>query len=186
MYIFLPSLDSAGNSKTVCLQVNYELGYVVGTILSSSYVHQVSFNFRFIYDPILLSSLETLGTVNTITEEYQESLDETDPKDSTRIIVVKDELYTILQAIVAYTRQKIFTDTTLCTVKEFVRGFRDVFSKTVASTHNRQLIEYVQRYIWYWFEQRLSITTYNGPRTRLYFFKIKSDKNKNHESIKRS
>jgi hypothetical protein len=157
----------------------------MGIILACSYIHRMDSEFRFIYDPVLVYCLETLGTLNTIEKETQESLDATDPEQTTRTIIVKDELYTILQAIVAYTRQKIFTDETLCTVKDFVRGFRDVFSKTVTSTHNRQLIEYVQRYIWYWFEQRLSITTYNGPRTRLYFFKIKNDKNKNHDSLSR-
>ena len=144
----------------------------MGIILACSYVHHMDTEFRFIYDPVLLSCLETLGSLNTIEEDTQESMDMADPEQITQLIIVKDELCIILQAIVAYTRQKIFTDETLCTVEDFVRGIRDVFSKIMVATTNRTFVEYIQRYIWYWFEQRLSVTTYNGPRARIYFFKV--------------
>lgn len=157
MYLFLPCKQSTFDP--ICLQVNYELGYIIGVLLTRNYTHELSTSFQFSYDSKLYSSLETLGSQHTLT--YDAST-----------ITVQNELYLILETLARYTRRKIFLDQELCQVEEYVKGLRDVFASNVVATRHRILIEYLQRYVWYWFEQRVSIVIYNGDRTRFYFLKI--------------
>jgi hypothetical protein len=134
----------------------------MGCLLWRNYIIDIQPEKTQIYftaDPVLIQALESLG--------YQDYTQ----KDT--IIIVRDKLFDAMICLIRYAKHNLASDKTIGQSRNFVRGIRDTMTNGVVLTKNRKLILFLEKYIWYWFEQKIQGITYRiTGRRRLYSIRI--------------
>jgi hypothetical protein len=89
-------------------------------------------------------------------------------------VVVQGELFFSIISLIRYVKTSLVKDDIIGQSREFVRGLRDTTINGTVITQNKKLIDFLQKYIWYWFEQKIEGTSHRLiGRRRLYSFRIK-------------
>jgi hypothetical protein len=148
------------NKKNI-IPVDYELGYIMGILLArrylQAYVRQqesVLFDEQYVGGSFL-SYLHIFNTRNTVF--YQHGT-----------FVLNGDLYQHIKQLIQYINTRMATDYEICQSQSFVKGIRDVFLKpdTEFSHQKFQVMEYIQKNLWYWFELNTQMTIQTRPRCR--------------------
>jgi len=153
-------------SKNHIVQVSYELGHLMGGLLKHRCVFDLreTPKLRLRYNNELLHSLEFIGSENKI-----EIMNEPDGK----FIVLSHEMFDLIYELNQYTKKKLLDSSILFDSKPCAIGFLDAFKTGLTITYNEKILNYIEKIIWYWFEEKLSIGTYvNQNGHRMHFFKV--------------
>jgi hypothetical protein len=153
-------------SKNHIVQISYELGYVLGSLLKQRCVFDLREipKFRVRYNVDLLRSLEFIGLENKI-----EIVEEPEGQ----FIILSYEMFDMIHELNNYIKKQLFHSSTLFESKPCAIGFLDAFKTGLTITFNEKILDFIEKIMWYWFEKKLSIGTYvNQNRQRMHFFKV--------------
>jgi hypothetical protein len=82
--------------------------------------------------------------------------------------IISENLYKQIKWLIEYLDNQMASDYGICQSEIFVKGIRDVFLKPEIyfSHKTRQVIEYIQKIFWHWFELKTQITVQNRRHSR--------------------
>lgn len=153
-------------SKQRIVQIGYELGYLFGTLIKERRcILDLRADPKILlkYNSKLLDALEFLHT------DKIEIIDRSDEKS----IVISDDLFYLTCELNSYAQNKLFHSSILFASESCASGFRDVFKTGITISSDDRLFKFIEKIVWYWFEEKLSFGIYRSDTGRdMYFFKV--------------
>lgn len=152
-------------SKQLIVQIGYELGYLFGTFFKERCILDLREEPKMLikYNTKLFEAFEFLATdkINII------------DKSGEKFIVGSNNLFNLMNELNSYAKNKLFNTSILFTSKLCATGFRDVFKTGITISSDYKLFNFIEKVIWYWFEEKLSFGTYITDTGRnMYVFKV--------------
>lgn len=153
-------------SKQHIVQIGYELGYLFGSLIRERRCIldlRAEPKLRLKYNSKLFDALEFFGI------DKIETIDQSGEK----FIILSDDLFYLTCELNSYAQNKLFHSSILFSSKSCATGFRDVFKNGITISSDDKLFNFIEKVIWYWFEEKLSFGIYRSDTGRdMYFFKV--------------
>jgi len=152
-------------SKNHIVQISYEIGYILGTLLKNRCI----FDLRGVPKARMKYDAEIFHCLDFICLDKIEIVEESTGK----IIILSHKMFDIICELNNYTRKELFHSPIFFNSKPCAHGFLDAFKKSLTITFNEKILELIEKLVWYWFEEKISIGTYvNQNGHRMHFFKV--------------
>lgn len=147
------------------IQVNYELGYLFGLLISKRYVINLRGEepkIRMLYHSSVFQVLEDLDLNRLYISEKPDGV----------FIIISGELFDLVYELIRYTQTKLLKDDLFFQSKECATGFCDFFKERITITINKNLSNVIEKLMWYWFERKIEIQNVVKNNRLVYLFKI--------------
>ena len=129
------------------LPIGYELGFLVGIILSRRYSHSYILGMlSFEWDAKIMQALTIFDNDGIFKKTF-----------SNERLILSGKLYLYLRELIQYAHSIFDRDSSVDRVHSFTSGIRDVILESEKVRCSPRTAEHIQKLLWYWFEEQVVI-----------------------------